>query len=102
MSESRTSVQDFKQLCDYVRETLSDIESLEPHGFQLTQRLLHRNGEPCGMHFCLHGPRALRLTAIWETDRNTVLFYGSRGERVLRTILDDAPQIDASVTCVAA
>ncbi|MEM9656755.1 MAG: hypothetical protein AAF961_00205, partial [Planctomycetota bacterium] len=59
-------------------------------------------GQPCGIHFCLHGPRALKLTAIWETDRNTILFYGSRGERVRRTILDVALAIDDCRACVAA
>jgi hypothetical protein len=33
------------------------------------------------MFFCLHGPRSIKLTAVWETDGNTVLFYGSTGER---------------------
>jgi hypothetical protein len=37
------------------------------------------------------------LTAIWETDRNTVLFYGSAGERVFKTQLLQAPQLAASL-----
>ena len=37
-------------------------------------------GNPAEYHFCLHGPRAVKLSAIWETDANTILFYGSRGE----------------------
>jgi hypothetical protein len=49
------------------------------------------------MYFCLHGPRAVHLTAIWETDRNTILFYGSRGERAHRTRLIEAPAIEAVV-----
>jgi hypothetical protein len=31
--------------------------------------------------FCLHGPRAVKMTAIWEKDRNRVLFYGPTGKR---------------------
>jgi hypothetical protein len=29
----------------------------------------------------------VKLTAIWETERNTILFYGSSGERTLKTQL---------------
>jgi hypothetical protein len=36
----------------------------------------------------------LCLTAIWETDGNTILFYGSRGERFRKTQLVAAPRID--------
>ena len=37
----------------------------------------------------------MRLTAIWETDRNTILFYGSCGRRVQRTRLVEAPKFAA-------
>jgi hypothetical protein len=39
------------------------------------------------MYFCLYGPRELQLSAIWETEGNSVLFYGSCGRRVQRTAL---------------
>ena len=51
-------------------------------------------GKPCGMFFCLHGPRSVKLTAIWETQRNTVLFYGSSGERFHKIQLMQAPQLE--------
>ena len=47
----------------------------------MTQRLLLRNRRPCGIYFCLHGPRNVKLTAIWETDRNSILFYANNGHR---------------------
>jgi hypothetical protein len=50
--------------------------------FELTEKVLRRQAGLCGMYFCLHGPRSVKFIAIWETDRNTVLFYGSGGERV--------------------
>jgi hypothetical protein len=34
------------------------------------------------------------LAAIWETDSNTILFYGSRGERFRKTQLIAPPRID--------
>jgi hypothetical protein len=57
----------------------------------VTERFLVRGRQPCGIFFCLHGPRSVKLTAIWETDRNTILFYSSSGERVLKAQLVQAP-----------
>ncbi|MDY0168931.1 MAG: hypothetical protein RBS80_20465 [Thermoguttaceae bacterium] len=64
----------------------------------MTERVLLRGGRQCGVIFCLHGPRAARFTAIWDMDRNQVLFYGSHGERFLKTQLIEA----ASFECAAA
>ncbi len=59
----------------------------------MTERILVRGGRPCGILFCLHGPRAVKLTAIWETDRNSVLFYSATGERMQRSQLTHAPSL---------
>ena len=66
----------------YVHETICENNELEVNAFSMTERILVRGGKPCGLYFCLHGPRAVKFTAIWETDRNSVLFYGATGERV--------------------
>ncbi len=60
----------------------------------MTERILLRAGEPCGIFFCLHGPRSVKLTAIWETKENTVLFYGSTGERLAKMKLVEAPHLE--------
>jgi len=96
MVECQASIQNFEDIRHYVTKTLSNIELLRPESSQLTTELLTRNNRPCGIYFCLHGPRAVRLTAIWETDANTILFYGSRGDRVQRTRLLTAPKLDVS------
>ncbi len=93
MVECQTRIHDFEEIRQYVTETLSNFERLRPESSHLTLRLLTRNGQPCGVYFCLHGPRALRLTAIWETDANTILFYDSRGERMGKTRLIEAPEL---------
>ena len=41
-------------------------------------RLTHGRG-PCGIQFCLHGPRNVRLAAIWVADRNVVYLYDAQG-----------------------
>jgi hypothetical protein len=91
--------QQIESLCDlrdYVNTTLCSHFQLQEGAFSLTERVLMRAGKPCGIYFCLHGPRATKFTAIWETDRNQVLFYGSRGERILRTQLLEAPVLETA------
>ncbi len=74
-------------LREYVNDTLCEHYQLQSDAFRMTERVLRRGRMPCGIHFCLHGPRAVKFTAIWETDRNQVLFYSSNGERILKTQL---------------
>lgn len=102
MVECQVSIQKIEDIRNYVTQTLSNFELLRPESSHLTTRLLTRNDRPCGIYFCLHGPRAVRLTAIWETDANTILFYGSRGERVQKTRLLTAPKLDLAALQAAA
>ncbi len=83
-------------LREYVYETICEHYQLQSDAFRMTERILRRGGKPCGIHFCLHGPRAVKFTAIWETDRNQVLFYGTRGERFLKTQLIEAPLLESA------
>ena len=73
----------------FVIETLCEHEQLEPGLFPMTERLLHRGGRTCGIEFCLHGPRSVKLMAIWEIERQSVLFYNSAGQRFHRARLAD-------------
>jgi hypothetical protein len=86
-------IHDLSDLRNYVHTTLCEQNELNHGSFEITERILVRGRQPCGIFFCLHGPRSVRLTAIWETDRNTVLFYGSTGERVHKTQLVAAPKL---------
>jgi len=83
-----------EDLHDYVNETLCEHFQLQIDAFEMTQRILRRAGRPCGVYFCLHGPRKVRFTAIWETDRNCILFYGPTGERFQKTQLIEAPALE--------
>lgn len=85
-----------RDLCDlrqYVHHTLCEQNELEPGAFDVTEKILVRGQRPCGIFFCVHGPRSVKLTAIWETDRNTILFYNSSGERTHKTRLLQAPKL---------
>jgi hypothetical protein len=93
MSANPLHIQDLGDLRHYVHHTICHQNQLEPGAFDVTERILVRNRQPCGIFFCLHGPRSVKLTAIWETDRNTILFYSSSGQRVLKTQLLQAPSL---------
>lgn len=83
-----------EELRGYVNQTLCEYHQLQLDAFAMTERILHRAGKPCGIYFCLHGPRSVKFTAIWETERNQILFYGSTGERFQKTQLCDGPRLD--------
>jgi len=83
-------------LRDFVYHTLCQIDELCPGAFPMSERILLRRGRPCGILFCLHGPRSVRYTAIWETDQNTILFYDPAGERLFFAQLSSAPALAAA------
>jgi hypothetical protein len=86
----QTQALEIKGLADlrqYVYSTLCSHQDLVVGAFSMSERILVRGGVPCGIYFCLHGPRSVRLTAIWETERNTILFYGATGEKLSKTKL---------------
>lgn len=94
MKSHSEEIQTLDELRAYVNETLCGFDHLELDAFPLTERILVRGDKPCGIYFCLHGPRSVKFSAIWETDRNTILFYGSNGERHQKTQLVQAPNLE--------
>ena len=72
---------DLPDLRKQIQKALCEFNLLEPGAFPFTERVLTKQGEARGIMFCLHGPRSVKLTAIWETVSNSVLFYDSTGQR---------------------
>jgi hypothetical protein len=91
MTDMPPRINDLAELRNYVYSHLCQHEQLEPGAFPMTERILAKAGTPCGIYFCLHGPRSVKFTAIWETERNTILFYGSGGQRFHKAQLEHAP-----------
>jgi hypothetical protein len=87
MQNGEREIQSLDELRGYVHETLCQFDQLETGAFPMTERVLLRGGKRCGLHFCLHGPRSVRFSAIWETEHNTVRFYSSSGQRFQKTQL---------------
>jgi hypothetical protein len=94
MSARFQRIESVHELREYVNTTICDHCQLQEGAFSITERVLLRGGKRCGMYFCLHGPRATKFTAIWDADRNQVLFYGSRGERFLKMQLLESPELE--------
>ena len=85
------------QLRKFVSQTLCQRNDFEEGVFQVTERILTKCGKLCGVFFCLHGPRSVKLTAVWETENNSISFYGSTGEKFQKTLLTDAPRLVGSI-----
>jgi hypothetical protein len=88
-------IDNVEDLRDFINVTICERFQLQRGAYQMTEQLLTRAGKPCGLYFCLNGPRAVKFSAIWETDCNQILFYGPRGERFLKTQLLEAPLLES-------
>lgn len=76
-----TRTVDLETLRKTIEERLCELGQLVPNQFPMTQRDVVRDGKNCGIWFCVHGPRSVKLTAICDFKKNTVIYYGSDGIR---------------------
>ena len=72
---------EFEAVREFVRDELCEKNELERDAFQMSERVLTRQGKPCGFYFCIYGPRNVRLTAVWDLNKNSIFFYDSLGRR---------------------
>ena len=72
---------DLDSLKTKVEKRLCEIGHLVPNQFPMTQREVIRGGKSAGIYFCVHGPRSVKLTAICDFVKNTIIYYGSDGVR---------------------
>ncbi len=87
MIAPRQSFQDLlhipEQVRQFVYQTLCETNQLEPGVFPMQESYFFRKGAPCAALFCLHGPRLMKVMAIWDLEKHEVLFYNAAGERYL-------------------
>ncbi len=76
---------DLIQLRSLVSGILAELGQLETDAFPLTERVVVNKGAACGIYFCLHGPRNVKLTAICDFKKRSIIYYSSTGERARRT-----------------
>jgi hypothetical protein len=80
-------IQSLDDLRAYVHQTLCEKENLVPDQFRIRELELKKCGRACGIQFSIHGPRQLRLSALWASDKNVLYFYDALGVRFLKTQL---------------
>ena len=91
VTATTTEVGSMADLRYFVYQTLCRDHELLLNAFPTTEKVLKRsNDDCCGVMFCLHGPRAVKFSAIWEKENNRVLFYGPTGKRYMLVELRDA------------
>ena len=81
MQNLADAVRTLDDLRAYVQRILCEKENLLADQFKMIESKLTRGSRDCGLQFTLHGPRSVRLSAIWESGQNSVYFYDAGGER---------------------
>ncbi len=65
----------------------------------MTRRQVLKGGESCGVYFCVHGPRSVKLTAVYDHKRKTTIYYGTdgtrRGQESISVLLPSPPRSSA-------
>lgn len=77
-----TTKVDWNRVRGKVHADLNRLGDFEPGAFQITERWVHIAGVPCGVHYCLHGPRNVKISAVADLRKQQVLFYGTDGQRL--------------------
>ncbi len=101
MREMVDEIRSLNEMKAFIHRILCEKENLLEDQFQMTEMQLFRRGRDCGLQFSLHGPRSVRLGAIWAADHNTLYFYDTRGNRYLKVrlrhrLLPDVPEMSVA------
>jgi hypothetical protein len=81
LPETPAEVTSLDELRNFVHVILCRKENLLENHFPMTELELLQNGRRCGLQFVLHGPRSVKLAAVWAASSNEVLLYDATGRR---------------------
>ena len=81
MSDQVEGIFSLADLKEFIHKTLCEKENLLADQFTMSEMQLTRRSRACGMQFSIHGPRAVRLGAVWDSDHNQIYFYDAAGTR---------------------
>lgn len=81
MSVSLENVRTLDDLRAFIHGKLCEKENLLADQFTMSEMRLRRRSRDCGLQFSLHGPRNVRLGAVWAADHNIVYLYDACGQR---------------------
>ncbi|MGE3805868.1 MAG: hypothetical protein AB7K24_14430 [Gemmataceae bacterium] len=85
------SLPTLEDLRRFVRQTLCDHDKLDLEESPFFEGQITRSGQPCGLFYQVHGPRLLKLYAVWAADENRILFYDATGVRFSEVRVSEAP-----------
>ena len=91
--ECLENFENFNEVKDHVHKRLCELEQLEMNSFPLSLQLLKRGATACGYIFSISGPRSVLFNAILETEKNSIHYYNSSGERVVSESLKSSPPL---------
>lgn len=81
MLTTPSEIKTLDELRDYIHVALCRKENLLEHHFPMTELELKRSGSRCGYQYILHGPRSVKLSAVWDQASNEILLYDVVGRR---------------------
>lgn len=84
LPEVPADVRTLDHLRHFVHVTLCRRENLLEHHFPMSELELKQGGCRCGLQFVLHGPRSVKLAAVWAEATNEILLYDATGNRFAR------------------
>ena len=87
MPSAPADIRSLEDLRNYIHVSLCRKENLLEHHFPMTELELKRGEDCCGYQFILHGPRSVKLSAVWDRVGNEILMYDVVGKRFARVRL---------------
>ena len=81
---SPSEIRTLEQLKIFIHLALCRRENLLEHHFPMSEVELKQSGVRCGFQFILHGPRSVKLAAVWAEPQNEILLYDATGRRFSR------------------
>lgn len=75
-----------ESLQQLVLRSLCNADDLLPHEHELSELPLARSGRVVGTQFLLHGPRSVRLGAVWDAENEVLHLFDAAGHRTERRL----------------
>ena len=102
MSLTPADLRTADDVSQFIHEQLCEKENLVVGQFELSETPLTKRGSLCGIQYLLHGPRSVKLGAVWACDTNMIYLYDAAGERYNKIQLRQRIEVDVVVEPVAA
>lgn len=87
MPTAPAEIKTLDDLRNFIHVALCRKENLLEHHFPMTELELKRSGNCCGYQYILHGPRSVKLSAVFDQASSEVLLYDVVGRRFDRVRL---------------